>query len=118
MTMGLDIPPTPGVFQITFSPVSGSHLSGRFFSRETPFCSGPRHWYQSLARAKDGAAKTSRDRMRADRAAIVGFITVPILARASQSGTGERKTPRLHLMAFGRGLSLYTPADESFGLEV
>src|SRR3954466_4872260 len=96
MTMGLDIPPTPGVFQITFSPVSGSHLSGRFFSRETPFCSGPRHWYQSPARATDGAAKTSRDRMRADRAAIVGFITVSDSSPRLTIGHGRKTNPRLH----------------------
>src|SRR4051812_19469487 len=44
----------PAFFQMTFSPVSGSHLSMRPFSRETPFCSGPRHWDQSPANA--GAA--------------------------------------------------------------
>src|SRR5579859_310236 len=47
MTIGQDIPPT-GADQARFSP-SGVHVSGKFFSRETPSCSGPRHWYQSFA---------------------------------------------------------------------
>src|SRR5579864_4864841 len=55
MTIGQDIPPTSDV-QARFSP-SGDHLSGKFFSRLTPSCSGPRHFAQSLANA--GAAEIS-----------------------------------------------------------
>src|SRR5690348_10992210 len=50
---GDDMPPTSAV-QTTFSPVLGSHFSGRFFSRLTPVCSGPRHWYQPGIRAVCG----------------------------------------------------------------
>ena len=48
-TTGLDMPVTFSFFQATFSPVNGSHLSGRLVSRETPICSGPRQLVQSLA---------------------------------------------------------------------
>src|SRR4051794_31154418 len=47
------MPPTSAV-QTTFSPVLGSHFSGRFFSRLTPVCSGPRHWYHPGTRAPCG----------------------------------------------------------------
>ena len=47
------MPPTSAV-QTTFSPVLGSHFSGRPFSRLTPVCSGPRHWYQPGRRAVCG----------------------------------------------------------------
>src|SRR5438270_12200077 len=50
---GDDMPPTSAV-QTTFSPVLGSHFSGRPFSRLTPVCSGPRHWYQPGRRADWG----------------------------------------------------------------
>src|SRR5207249_1277935 len=78
--------------------------------------------YQSPARATEGTARRSRDRIRADWAAIVGFITV------SDSSPGRAKParakenpPASQFRTFGSrtgGLSLYTPADESFGLEV
>src|SRR4051794_21677079 len=44
---------------MTFSPLSGFHVSGRFFSRLMPFCSGPRHWYHPGIRAVCGLLVTS-----------------------------------------------------------
>src|SRR3954454_2442711 len=57
---GDDMPPTSAA-QTTFSPVAGSHDSGRPVSRLTPFCSGPRHWYQPGRRAVWGDFLGSKD---------------------------------------------------------
>src|SRR3954467_13875143 len=47
ITTGLDIPATASLCHATFSLVNGSNDTGRFFSLETPFWSGPRHCAQS-----------------------------------------------------------------------
>ena len=52
ITMGLDMPPM-SLVQMRFLPwgfslEGGAQSLGRFFWRETPFCSGPRQRYQSL----------------------------------------------------------------------
>src|SRR5438105_90979 len=73
--------PPASFTQATFSPslfcgVGGAHFSGRFFSRLTPFCSGPRHWYQSLAltEAKDAARITTTNH----DAGVLMCIRVPL----------------------------------------
>src|SRR4051794_21921268 len=69
---GDDIEPTSET-QTTFSLVSGSHVSGRFFSRLMPFCSGPRHWYQPFTRAVCGAVAGSNPVMGLASAALATF---------------------------------------------
>src|SRR4051812_37036679 len=69
---GDDIEPTSET-QTTFSLVSGSHVSGRFFSRLMPFCSGPRHWYQPFTRAVCGAVAGSNPVTGLASAALATF---------------------------------------------
>src|SRR5438067_10339458 len=68
MTSGADRPPN-GCFQITFplAPAAGSNSPGRFFSRENPFCSGPRQWIQSAASAGVQSAKSTVRRANPSR---------------------------------------------------
>src|SRR4051812_27554773 len=88
---GDDMPPTSAA-QTTFSFVCGSHDSGRPFSRLTPFCSGPRHWYQPGRRAAWGAffgSKAGPGRagaVVATPAPGVTFFAAPV---ASATGTTD-----------------------------
>src|SRR5216683_1008686 len=79
--MGVDRLPY-GAFQIRLLLAafgSGDHFSGKFFSGETPFCSGPRHWYQSVARPwlpVDKPATNNNRRNRFMRAPVQSFSTI------------------------------------------
>src|SRR5688572_1263215 len=79
MTIGEDMPPALA-FQRVFS-ASGVQLVGRFFSRETPFCSGPRQLAQLPAKAAVGsrqqaAGRRAMAKRRSNDLGVVMFISL------------------------------------------